>query len=247
MGTSEKPIIWMYVPPAEFDFTEISAIADQIVSAFSLEYPDLKMKAIPATDKGSITQALCNGDVQIGFLGPFSYLLASDQGCAEAKLIWSREIIGITYGGMVIVNADSNISSIEELRGRTLCIPAYSVSGWVLPSLEIRAAYGDPYFFFGEIIQLASHSEVIEKVYNGECDAGTTYYDARQISSHPDAIENLVVILTTDTVPNPNISFSSEIDSELSLILVEFFLTSQRNQNNLRSCVDFTIIAIHHI
>jgi phosphate/phosphite/phosphonate ABC transporter binding protein len=239
LGTSENPIIWMYVPPAELDFAEISAIADQIVSTFSLEYPDLKMKAIPATDKGSITQALCDAEVQIGFLGPFSYLMASDQGCAEAKLIWSREITGITYGGMVIVNADSNISSIEELRGKTLCTPANSVSGWVLPSLEIRAAYGDPFIFFGEIIQLASHAEVIEKVYNRECDAGTTYYDSRQMFLHPDAIEQLVVILTTVTIPNTNISFSAEIDSQLSRFLVEFFLNLSKESEQFAKLCGF--------
>jgi phosphonate transport system substrate-binding protein len=231
LGSTQNPIILMYVPPAGIDFAEISEIGDQITNEFSSENPGLTMKAIPASDKGSITQALCDGEAQVGFLGPFSYLIASEQGCAEVKLIWSRESNAITYGGMVIVNSDSNITQLEELSGKTLCIPADSVSGWVLPSLYIRASIGDPYQFFGKIVELDNHNMVMEDVYYGECDAGTTYFDARQNSSLPDVTDRLQIIFTTATIPNNNISFTSEIDRELSAILVNYFLNLSKTSD----------------
>ena len=207
-------------------------MAESIVAEFEAQYPGLVMKAIPATDKASIAEALCDGEAQIGFLGAFTYLVAAERDCGEAKLIWDA-YSGLSYGGELMVRADSGISSMEQLRGKTLCIPDFtSTSGWLLSSLEIRAVVGDPQAFFGQIIEAGGHMPVMENVYNGECDAGTTYNDARQASTLPDAMESLTVLFQTVPVPNTNVTFTEAIDGDLGRKLVDFFLAvSQESQD----------------
>jgi phosphonate transport system substrate-binding protein len=240
-GSEENPIIWMYVPPAELDFSDVSVMAENIAAEFEAQNPGMVMKAIPATDKASITEALCDGEAQIGFLGAFTYLVAAERECGEVKLIWDA-YSGLSYGGELVVRADSGITSIEELRGKTLCIPAYdSTSGWVLPSLEIRAAIGDPEAFFGEIIEVGAHPFVLDKVYNGECVAGTTYNDARESSSLPGVMNTLTVIFQTNPVPTTNVTFTEAIDGDLEQTLVEFFLAVSQESQDFARLNNFTI------
>jgi ABC-type phosphate/phosphonate transport system substrate-binding protein len=241
LGNALNPIILMYVPPpedesSENDFSNISAISSSMADEFSNRNPGFYMTVIPATDRESIVQALCEGQAHIGFLGTFSYLTASERDCADVKMIWNN-IGDITNSGMVFVRTDSGFSSLEDLRGKTLCTPHFShVSGWILPSLEIRANVGDPESFFTQIIPVDGVQAVMDGVYNRECDAGTSYYDSRQISSLPNASDSLTVILQTLPIPKVNISFSNKVDSGLARLLVSFFIEISRES------VDFKIL-----
>ena len=175
LGSAANPIIWMYVPPAILEFTEANAAAAEVVDQFRVENPDLVLKMIPANSMSSIMEALCAGEAHLGSLNPFSYLVASQRECAEVKLIWDT-YGDIKFSGIVITKATSSISSLSDLRGKSLCIPYFaSQSAWILPSLEIQSLFGDPYTFLGQIIDKGNHDDVRQAVYDGECDAGTTY------------------------------------------------------------------------
>ena len=146
---------------------------------------------IPATNMSSIIQALCDGEAHLGSLNPFSFLVASQRECAEAKLIWDTHG-DIKFSGIVITKDTSSISSLSDLRGKSLCIPSFtSQSAWILPSLEIQADFGDPYTFLGQIIDTGDHTQVRQSVYDGECDAGTTYYGALDATDLPGVNQNL--------------------------------------------------------
>lgn len=223
-GSEVNPFTWMYVPPVDESFNEVSSMAQAVSSAFHDSNPGLWMKAVPAPDMASAADALCDGAVQIALLDLVSYLSASERGCAEARLIWSA-YSDINYGGMLFVNSESGITSIDGLAGRTLCIPDYtSVSGWLLPSLEIQADAGDPMAFFGEIRETGTHDQAVEEVYYRRCDAGTAYYDVRENMDLPDVMDRITVLRTTVDIPNINVSFSSDLGPDQVDQLVRFFL-----------------------
>jgi len=232
LGNDENPIVWMYVPPDGFDFNDVSAASDEIVAEFEISNQGLSLKIIPAPDMSTIIEALCDGEAHIGSLGAFSFMVASSRDCAEVKLIWSA-YSDINFGGMIVTDTNSNISDISHLEGKTLCIPVYSsISGWILPSLEIRSSVGDPYSFFSQIIEIGDHSSVIEGVYNGQCDAGAAYYDARDTLDLPGINERITILFSTTPIPNQNLSFSKNIDAELTQKLVEFFLNASSESDN---------------
>ncbi len=233
LGSAENPLVWMYVPPYDIDFNDVSAASDEIVNKFQELNPGLFIKIIPAPDETIIIDALCDGEAHIGSLNAFAFMAASSRDCAEAKLIWSA-YSDIKYGGMIFTHAHSGITEISQLEGLPLCIPDYSsTSGWLLPSLEIQASINRaPDSFFGEIIEMGGHVQVIEEVYiGGLCDAGTAYYDARQAVDLHEVEERIIILSTTTSVPQSNISFSKIIQPELSQKLITFFLNSAELDN----------------
>jgi len=233
LGSAEAPLIWMYVPRDDIDFNEVSTTADEIIKDIQEINPNLSLKIIPAPDEITIIEALCAGEAHIGSLTAFAFMTASSRDCAEAKLIWSA-YGDINIGGMIVTNADSGITDISALEGQPLCIPNYtSTSGWVVPSLEIQASIErDPDSFFSEIIEKNGHDEVIWEVYNGNCIAGTAFYDARlNYSDIPDINDRVVILSTTTSVPLSNFSFSKIIPPELSQKLITFFLNSAELDN----------------
>lgn len=226
LGDPDNPIVWMYVPPGGYEFNEVSAAANDVVRQFQETLHGLSLKIVPAPDMSAIISALCDGNAHIGSLSAVPYLAASQQGCAEARLIWSA-YSDIRVGGMIVVGSDSGISEIASLEGRTLCIPAYtSISGWVLPSLELKASIGDPESFFDQIIESGSHDQVIQDVYYGLCAAGSAYYDAREPVDLPAVMEQVIILATTTHSPNMNISFGMDMGPALTQDVVDFLLAA---------------------
>ncbi|MBN1264342.1 MAG: PhnD/SsuA/transferrin family substrate-binding protein [Anaerolineales bacterium] len=234
LGSAENPLVMMYLPPEEEDFSEISAAAGRLVTSFHEEYPELNLKILPAPDMAAAVEAMCDGEAQIASLNAVSYLVASARGCAEVRMIWNA-YSDINYGGMIITGSESGVSQLSDLAGTTLCIPAFSSkSGWMLPSLEMRAAIGDPMTYFNEIREMGSHDAVVEAVYNGDCEVGTAYYDARQpFADLPDIFKRVVVLSTTVAAPNQSISFMTTLSQGLTADLLDFFMSTAAGSDDL--------------
>lgn len=243
LGSEENPIVMMYVPLEDAEFTEIDAASEEIVQSFAQENPGLRMKLLPTYNMESIKDALCNGDAQIGILDAFTYLDLSQEGCpAEARLVWSA-YEDIKWGGEFLAWASNpSIQSISDLGGKVLCIPdRSSISAWVLPSLEIKAVLGDPEMVLGGIFETGSHNDVVNALYNGECDAGVAYYDVREsmVSEIPNIMENLVIIEKTTFVPQANITIANELDSTTIDKLESFFISLSMENPNLAKISGF--------
>jgi phosphate/phosphite/phosphonate ABC transporter binding protein len=234
-GSAEAPIVLMFVPRKEADFDDVNSAAERIAQSFKEQNNGQIMKLIPASNEESILQALCEGKAQLGMLGAFTYLQASEQNCpVEAKLIWNA-YNDIKFGGELFVSEkNKDVISLTDLKGMTLCIPEYaSTSGWRLPYLELLANVGDPFTFFSDVIESGNHDKALEDVYTGVCDAGTSYYDIRESSKHPDVMEKVTVVMTTTSVPNTNITFHSDLGAELTEDLISFFNSTSTTDHDL--------------
>lgn len=229
LGSVENPIIWMFPPDPIADIEEINTAMKDIVAAFDAWSEGLILKLIPAIDSTSIVAALCDGETSMASLPAFPYLVASAQGCANVEYIWAA-YNDINVGGMIVTRVESDISNLEDLAGKTLCIPNYeSYSGWLIPSWELRAAGIDLINSQITIVEAGSHDQVIQEVYDGACDAGAAFYDARQGSDIEDVEDVLIIITETVAIPNTNISFGSAVDDETSQLLQQFlaFIASE--------------------
>lgn len=240
LGSKENPIIFMYVPSEFIDFNEISLAVDEIAVDFAAKNPELHMNIVPAPDMKTVVDALCSNEAHIASLPSISYLVASENGCVEAKMLWNA-IGDIKSSGMVFTKTSKGYTDIGQLRDQVLCIPSKNnLSGWILPSLEIMAQVGDPESFFGEIRDLGGHLNVLNGVYNGECEAGTSYFDVREASDLPNVMENISVILTSGSTPSSNIGFTPDVPPELSDRLVDYFITISKESNALAKICQIT-------
>jgi phosphonate transport system substrate-binding protein len=216
LGTEENPIVWSFVPSGE---TETVSAGAQQVADLLLDETGLYFDTNVATEYAGVIEAMCSDppEAQMASLATFSYVLAADRGCAEAALVAVR-FGSPTYNGQIITRVDSGISSITDLAGKTFCRPdPLSTSGWIIPNLTIRAAGLNPETDLAEIVDAGSHDAVVAAVYNGECDAGATFVDARsQIEEDsPDVMDVVAVIEVTEDIPNDGVQFSSAMPQDL--------------------------------
>jgi phosphonate transport system substrate-binding protein len=215
LGTQENPIVWGSVPSGD---TQTALKAFLELTDLLADETDRYFEIFVADEYTDIVEYMCATPIEVhmGSLNTFSYLLANDRCDVEAELVAVR-YGSSTYNGQIIANVNSGIQSLGDLDGVTFCRPdPLSTSGWVIPMLTIRANGINPYEDL-EIVDAGSHDAVVTAVYNGECDAGATYVDARGAveGNTPDVMDRVPVIATTVDVPNDGVQFASSIDDDL--------------------------------
>ncbi len=77
-----------------------------------------------------------------------------------------------------------------------------------------------------EVVDAGSHDAVVAAVYNGDCDAGATYVDARGTieDDHPDVKEVLAIIHTSTNIPNDGLQFAPSVPQDIRDQIVDALL-----------------------
>jgi phosphonate transport system substrate-binding protein len=226
LGTEKNPIVWAFVPSGEMDTVTTGA---EELSALLEDETGYVFDILVATEYAGAIEAMCSdpAEAQMSSLNTFSYVLANERCGVESELVAVR-YGSPTYNGQIIANADSGISSLSDLAGKTFCRPdPLSTSGWIIPELTMRAAGIDPNADLTEVVDAGSHDAVVAAVYSGDCDAGATYVDARSTieEEHADVMEQVVVIELTEDIPNDGVQFISGMDAEMRDTIVNALLT----------------------
>ncbi len=225
LGTEENPIIWSFVPSGEMERVAAGA---QSVADLLYDKTGLFFSTNVATEYAGVIEAMGSDppEAHMASLPTFAYILAADRGIAEAALV-SVRFGSPTYNGQIITRADSGISKVADLKGRTFARPdPLSTSGWIIPMLTMRAAGINPDSDLKEIVDAGSHEAVVAAVYNGDVDAGATYVTARSRieKDHPDVMEKVVVIEVTADIPNDGVQFVPSMTQEMRDKIVKALL-----------------------
>lgn len=225
LGTEENPIIFAAVPSGETE--RVLAGFDKMADLL-YESTGLVIEPFVATSYASVIEALCQDPpkAHMASLATFSYILASEKGCAETALVSTRYDTAY-YNGQFIVSADSDAESIEDLVGATWCVPdAFSTSGVVIPTIMFAGVGIDVDTDLGEMVEAGSHEAAAAGVYNGDCDFATTYVDARTRieEDYPDILEKTKVIALEPDIPNDGIQFVTGFPEETKATLVSAIL-----------------------
>jgi phosphate/phosphite/phosphonate ABC transporter binding protein len=232
LGTEDSPIIWVLVPSQ--DTQAVISGAEEIAAAVE-EQTGLIVEPLVTSDFTGAVEAMCSGEAHLGALNTFNYVLANARGCAEVAL--ASERFGTTfYQGQVITREDSGITSVADLAGKTFCRPdPTSTSGWVIPSITMQAEGLDPETDLAEIIDVGGHDAVVISVYNGDCDAGATFVDARTNveEDFPDVMDVVTVIAESVPIPNDTISFVPDLPEEIRDQIVGVFLNLTTTEEGL--------------
>ncbi|MDC7220590.1 MAG: phosphate/phosphite/phosphonate ABC transporter substrate-binding protein [Spirochaetales bacterium] len=225
LGTEDNPIIWSFVPSND---TQDIAAGGEIVADMIYERTGLVVEASVATEYAGVIEALSSNppSAHMASLATFAYVVAADRGVAEAELISVRYGRPF-YDGQIIAGADTGITSLADLAGKTFGRPdPLSTSGWIIPSLTMRANGIDPASDLTEIIDAGGHSGVVTAVYNGDVDAGATYVDARTRiqEDYPDVMDKVVVIEVSAPIPNDGVQFHPSVPEDVREKLINAIL-----------------------
>lgn len=240
LGTEDNPIVMSFVPSG--DTEEIIASGDALAERLA-EETGLTIVANVGTDFAAVREAMGAGQAHIGWLNTFNYVLANEKFGVDVGLVTER--FGATfYNGQINVNADSGIQSLSDLEGKVMCwVDPNSTSGYIIPRIMLAASGVDPDSAFAQTVEAGSHNNVITQVYNGDCDAGATFVDARGSVEDdlPDVKDKVLVLATTTDIPNDSVAFIEDFPEEMREEIVNGLLAiaaSEEGQeilNNLYS------------
>ncbi len=220
LGTEKNPLKWGLVPSGESGrvLTGFEEVADMIY-----DQTGLVIDTFVATEYAGVIEAMCADPpkAHIASLATFSYVLASSRGCADVALVSTR-YDSATYSGQIFVRADSGIESLADAAGKTWCrADPTSTSSWVIPTIYLKAAGVDPDTDLAQVMDAGSHEAAVAGVYNGDCDIGASYIDARTRvegtveGSYDDIMDAIVIIQTFEGIPNDGVQFVPSLDPEL--------------------------------
>jgi len=249
LGSEENPIVWSFVPSGEME--RVSAGAQKVADMLH-DITGYYFDTNVATEYAGVIEAMASDppEAHMASLATFAYVLAADRGIAKAELV-SVRYGSPTYNGQLIARADSGISSVEDLKGKTFGRPdPLSTSGWIIPMLTMRAAGINPDTDLKGVVDAGSHDAVAAGVYNGDFDAGATYVDARTRieNDHSDVMEKVIILAVTEDIPNDGVQFIPGMDTEMKEKIIAALLevaASDEGKDALKTAYQWNALARH--
>jgi phosphonate transport system substrate-binding protein len=153
------------------------------------------------TSYAAVTEGMTSDQVDIGWVGPLDYVIAHQKNGAEAVTKSVRNGLP-SYKAFIIVNANSGVNSIADLKGKKFAFgDPTSASSSLYPRYMMMKAGFDPKNL-GQTVNISNQTQIAVEVCQGVVDAGAIYDDARKNvgadTSCPGIMTKTKVIATTD-------------------------------------------------
>jgi phosphate/phosphite/phosphonate ABC transporter binding protein len=199
-----------YLPTAEVEATH-RPLAEQL--ARELGRP-LELRVVE--DYTDLGREVATGAVDVAVLSASTYVEAK-QAHPELELVATAVgDAGPFYEGYVVVNAASDIESLEQLRGRSFCyVSTTSSSGYVYPRALLRRAGIDPDEAFPTTRLTGDHLASLRALHAGACDGaavfGAILFRAGEFDLSPSMFR---VLARTDRIPFDAYVLGPHLDPE---------------------------------
>jgi phosphonate transport system substrate-binding protein len=177
------------------------------------------VKPFVASDYNGVIEALRSKKLDIAYLGPFSYVLASSVADVEAFAVAVTKKTGTSsYKSLIITRKDSGIKSVADLKGKNFAfVDPSSASGHLFPKSGLLSSNYDPDKFFGRVIFSGSHDASILAVANKKVDAAAvadrilnTAIEKGQVQQN-----DLQVLWTSPPIPESPMVWRKDLDPAL--------------------------------
>jgi phosphonate transport system substrate-binding protein len=136
------------------------------------------VRLFQATDYSGVVQSFAGRHIEMASMSPAAYAAAwmESNGNVEPFLVTQEADGSTSYVAVMYVRADSGITSLEAMRGRTMAwADPNSASGYLIPRAALRAAGISPESFFGRSGFAGGHEQAIVAVLGRQYDAGVTW------------------------------------------------------------------------
>jgi len=196
----------------------------------------VKVRSVTATDYRGTIEALKFKKAEIGHLGPKSYVEAATNNYANVEPVAQLQLANgsLGYRSCLIVHADSDIFSPEDLAGKTFAFnDPNSTSGYLVPSAFFMMEMNiDPQKHFSKVIFSGSHEASILAVANRKVEvASTNLPDLQQLTREGKVPRGgLRVIWVSKLIPNDPIVVRKDLPPSLKAAVQESLL-SMRARN----------------
>lgn len=182
LGSEANPIQVFFVPSVE---AQVITTGGEIMAAALEEATGLNFVVSVPTSYAATVEGMCAApDASMGFIPAAGYVIASNRCGVSVEAAAVRRGWNV-YWAAYITRRDSDIYTFGDLEGRSWAYPdAGSTSGYVVPAVELNAAG----VTVGEQVEAGGHNQVVQAVYSGEVDFGTTFFSPPAVPGAPWAI-----------------------------------------------------------
>ncbi len=193
------------------------------------------VEGIVTFDHAAAVEALRNGDADISFMGALPFVLAEAQMGAEAVL--SEVYRGSpTYKGRIFVRRDSELDSLERLRGRDIAFAdPISESGY-LYRLDLFIQAGliespkEAEEFFGRVFFAGGYQQAMQAMSSGLVDAACASEYA-ELLLEPDKQVDVTWIAETLPIPAHLVVARPDMDVDLKRRFMDEMLALNKPEN----------------
>jgi len=228
LGTVDNPIKMYFVPSVDVKVIEDNT--KTIQTYLEANTPYKYEVAIPASFV-AVVEAIGTNRADVAAVNTFGYIMANERYGAEARLTVIRYGLP-TYKAQFIASVASGITDINGLTGKKVAfVDPASTSGYLLPLKVLKDKDVKP----AETVFAMRHDSVVSMVYQGQVDAGATFYspeaegkiqDARRLvkTQYPDVEDKVKIIELTDSIPNDPIVFRKGVPEEIKTAVTNAFM-----------------------
>lgn len=205
-GTSPAPaepavkqdVVMGFVPSQTTSIVQTNA---GLIADYLSKKTGYKVTGQVLTSYAAVTEGMTSNLVDIGWVGPLDYVLAHQKNGAEAVTKSVRRGLP-SYKAFIIVNVNSGINSISDLKGKKFAFgDPTSASSNLYPQYMMKKAGFDPKNL-GQTVNISNQTQIAVEVCQGVVDAGAIYDDARTNAgantSCPGIMQKTKIIATTD-------------------------------------------------
>jgi phosphonate transport system substrate-binding protein len=193
-----------------------------------------------ATSYAATIEAQRSGQAHMAQYGPFSYVLAHDSGVDLVPLVTAAEGADAQagYHSVASVRADSDIDSLEDAAGKSVCfVDPASTSGFLFPSAGLLEAGIDPESDDIKPIMAGGHDASVLALVDGQCEiAFSTEGMATKQLIETGQLEKGAIkqIWESELIPSSPTALSASLPSELQEGIRDVYL-NQVNVDALRA------------
>jgi phosphonate transport system substrate-binding protein len=222
---SELDVLKIGLIPAE-DNEEMIKKFQPVIEYLSQEL-DMEVEPFVATDYTAVVEAMRSKHIDVGFFGPFSYILASEHAGAEAFAVGVREDGQSTYNSGIFIHSESGIKSLLDLKGKNVAfVDPASTSGNLFPRALLKRNGIDPDKDFATVTYAGGHDAAILAVKNKKVDAvgSNDITFNRMIEEGLISDGEVVNLAWSDPIPGSPVAYQKELDSEIKDKLKKAFM-----------------------
>jgi len=225
LGSAKNPIKFFFVPSVDVKVIEDTSKALKVYLEANTPY---KFKISIPTSFIAVVEAFGTNRADVASMNTFGYILAHERYGAEARLTVVRHGEA-TYKAQFLAKSESKIKKLTDLEGKKIAfVDPASTSGYLLPMKYLKDRNIKP----KETMFAMRHDSVVSMIYQGQVDAGATFYsppanneiqDARRLvkSQYPDIEDKVKIIELTSPIANDPVVFRKGLSEEMKKTITD--------------------------
>jgi phosphonate transport system substrate-binding protein len=219
----EQVLVMGFVPMKDSEtlIEEVGPLAEMLSQELGI-----RVRPFTAMNYVGVVEGLGAGQVDFGFIPPFSYVLANSESNAKVVLTALRRDGNPYYFSQILVRTDSDIQTVADLKGKIIAfVDPASSSGYIFPGAHLKALGLDIDRDLTTIFA-GGHDKALQALLNGHVDAAAVFVDVRTrfAADFPTAMRDTRQLTVTQPIPNISVTVRGDMDTELSARIVQALL-----------------------